>query len=102
MKRKGDKRKREKMRKNKTPQTSSRLYGYVGVGMDALSFSVVRSSCVHRRIAEVAALVVDNGSGMCMAGFTGYAFGAVFLSSVVRPKMLDTLAGMNQKDSYSV
>ena len=29
-------------------------------------------SCVHRRIAEVAAPVGDNGSGLCMAGFAGY------------------------------
>ena len=75
--------------------------GYVDVGMDALSLSLRGSvSCVHRRIAEVAASVGDNGSGMCMAGFTSVAPRAVFLPSVVRPKMLDTLAGMNQKDSY--
>ena len=67
--------------------------------MDALSFSVVYL-CDHCRIAEVAALVVDSCSGMCMAGFTGVAPRAVFLPSVVRPKMLDTLAGKNQKDSY--
>ena len=69
--------------------------------MDALSFSVVWHSCVHCRIAEVTALVVDNGSGLRMAGFMGFAHRAVFFSSVVRPKMLDTLAGMNQEDSYA-
>ena len=70
--------------------------------MDALSFSVVRCPCAHWRMAEVASLVVNRGSGMCMAGFMGYAPRAVFLSSVVRSKMLDTLAGMNRKDSYAV
>ena len=35
------------------------------------SLSVVRCSCVHRRIAEVAALVVDSCSGICCAGFAG-------------------------------
>ena len=74
--------------------------GYVAVGMDALSFSMVRCPCVQWRIAEVAALVVDSCSGMCMAGFTGVAPRAVFLPSVVRPKMLDTLARVNQKDSF--
>ena len=70
--------------------------GYVDVGMDALSLrgSV---SCVHRRIA---APVGDSGSGMCMAGFTGFSLCAVFLPSVVMPKMLDSWAVMNQKDSY--
>ena len=38
------------------------VFGYGDVGMDALSFSIV-SSCVHCRIAAVAALVVDGGSG---------------------------------------
>ena len=37
---------------------------------------------------EVAALVVDNGSGMCKAGFAGDdAPRAVFPSIVGRPKM---------------
>ena len=66
------------------------------------SLSVVRCSCVHRRVAEVAALIVDSCICMCMAGFTGVAPFAVFLSSAVTPKMLDTLAGINQKDSYAV
>ena len=62
------------------------------------SLSVVRCSCVHRRIAEVAALVVDSCSGMRLAGFTGFAPLVVFLSSAVRPTML----GMNQKGSCAV
>ena len=50
---------------------------------------------------EVAALVVDNGSGMCKAGFAGDdAPKAVFPSIVGRPKHQATMVGMDQKDSY--
>jgi len=50
---------------------------------------------------EVAALVVDNGSGMCKAGFSGDdAPRAVFPSIVGRPKMPGIMVGMDQKDSY--
>ena len=50
---------------------------------------------------EVAALVVDNGSGMCNAGFAGDdAPRAVFSSIVGRPAMPDIMVGMDQKDSY--
>jgi actin beta/gamma 1 len=50
---------------------------------------------------EVAALVVDNGSGMCKAGFAGDdAPRAVFPSIVGRPKMPGIMVGMDQKDSY--
>jgi len=50
---------------------------------------------------EVAALVVDNGSGMCKAGFAGDdAPRAVFPSIVGRPKMPGLMVGMDQKDSY--
>ena len=49
---------------------------------------------------EVAALVVDNGSGMCKAGFAGDdAPRAVFPSIVGRPKMPGVMA-RDQKDSY--
>jgi len=52
-------------------------------------------------IYEVAALVVDNGSGMCKAGFAGDdAPRAVFPSIVGRPKMPGIMVGMDQKDSY--
>merc|ERR1711945_62330 len=48
-----------------------------------------------------AALVVDNGSGMCKAGFAGDdAPRAVFPSIVGRPKMPGIMVGMDQKDSY--
>ena len=48
---------------------------------------------------EVAALVVDNGSGMCKAGFAGDdAPRAVFPSIVGRPKMPGIMVGMDQKD----
>merc|ERR1711972_190276 len=52
-------------------------------------------------MGEVAALVVDNGSGMCKAGFAGDdAPRAVFPSIVGRPKMPGIMVGMDQKDSY--
>ncbi|KAH8914666.1 Actin/actin-like protein [Atractiella rhizophila] len=50
---------------------------------------------------EVAALVIDNGSGMCKAGFAGDdAPRAVFPSLVGRPRHQGVMVGMNQKDSY--
>jgi len=50
---------------------------------------------------EVAALVVDNGSGMVKAGFAGDdAPRAVFPSIVGRPKHTGVMVGMGQKDSY--
>ena len=52
---------------------------------------------------EVAALVVDNGSGMCKAGFAGDdAPRAVFPSIVGRPKMPGIMVGMDQKDSQMI
>ena len=46
---------------------------------------------------DVAALVVDNGSGMCKAGFAGdHAPRAVFPSIVGRPRHQD----VTQKDLY--
>ncbi|EDS88828.1 actin 2 protein, putative, partial [Entamoeba histolytica HM-1:IMSS] len=50
---------------------------------------------------EVQALVVDNGSGMCKAGFAGDdAPRAVFPSIVGRPRHVSVMAGMGQKDAY--
>jgi actin beta/gamma 1 len=50
---------------------------------------------------EVQALVVDNGSGMCKAGFAGDdAPRAVFPSIVGRPRHQGVMVGMGQKDSY--
>lgn len=50
---------------------------------------------------DAAALVVDNGSGMCKAGFAGDdAPRCVFPSIVGRPKMPGIMVGMDQKDSY--
>jgi actin beta/gamma 1 len=50
---------------------------------------------------EVQALVVDNGSGMCKAGFAGDdAPRAVFPSIVGRPKHAGVMVGMDQKDAY--
>jgi actin len=51
--------------------------------------------------AEVAGLVVDNGSGMVKAGFAGDdAPRAVFPSIVGRPRHQGVMVGMGQKDSY--
>ncbi|KAG5645793.1 hypothetical protein DXG03_005330 [Asterophora parasitica] len=57
---------------------------------------------VHRTMEdEVAALVIDNGSGMCKAGFAGDdAPRAVFPSIVGRPRHQGVMVGMGQKDSY--
>jgi len=50
---------------------------------------------------DVAALVIDNGSGMVKAGFAGDdAPRAVFPSIVGRPKHTGVMVGMGQKDSY--
>ncbi|KAK2089438.1 actin [Saguinus oedipus] len=50
---------------------------------------------------EIAALIIDNGSGMCKAGFAGDdAPRAVFPSIVRRPQHQGMMVGMGQKDSY--
>ena len=50
---------------------------------------------------EVQAIVIDNGSGMCKAGFAGDdAPRAVFPSIVGRPKHPGIMVGMDQKDAY--
>ncbi|KAJ5073701.1 actin [Anaeramoeba ignava] len=50
---------------------------------------------------DIAALVIDNGSGMCKAGIAGEdAPRAVFPSIVGRPRYLGVMVGMGQKDSY--
>ena len=48
---------------------------------------------------EVAALVVDNGSGVCKAGFAAdEAPRAVFPSIIGRPKMPGIMVGMDLQD----
>jgi len=50
---------------------------------------------------EVQALVLDNGSGMCKAGFAGDdAPRAVFPSIIGRPKHQGVMVGMGQRDAY--
>jgi len=50
---------------------------------------------------QVQAVVIDNGSGMCKAGFAGDdAPRAVFPSIVGRPKHAGVMVGMDQKDAY--
>merc|ERR1712194_156616 len=52
-------------------------------------------------MGDVSALVVDNGSGMCKAGFAGDdAPRAVFPSIVGRPRHQGVMVGMGSKDSY--
>ena len=50
---------------------------------------------------ELTAIVIDNGSGMCKAGFAGDdAPRAVFPNIVGRPKHPGIMVGMDQKDAY--
>ena len=50
---------------------------------------------------EVQSLVVDNGSGMCKAGFSGEdAPRSVFASLVGRPKLPNVMVGMAEKEMY--
>ncbi len=50
---------------------------------------------------EVTAVVVDNGSGMCKAGFAGDdAPRSVFPTVVGRPKMPGIMVGLDQKEVY--
>jgi actin-related protein len=50
---------------------------------------------------EVQALVIDNGSGMCKAGFAGDdAPRAVFPSIIGRPKQKSVIVGLGDKDAY--
>lgn len=51
--------------------------------------------------SESAAIVIDNGSGMCKAGIAGDdAPSASFPSVVGRPKMPGIMVGMDTKDAY--
>ena len=50
---------------------------------------------------EEVAVVIDNGSGMCKAGFSGEdAPRAVFPSIVGQPKYPGIMIGMNNKENY--
>lgn len=50
---------------------------------------------------EIQTLVIDNGSGMCKAGFAGdEAPRAVFPSIIGRPKYFEALKGGQNKDTY--
>lgn len=51
--------------------------------------------------SEITALVVDNGSGLCKAGFSGdEAPRTVFPSIIGRPKMPGIMVGIAVRDSY--
>ena len=50
---------------------------------------------------EVTAVVIDNGSGMCKAGFAGDdAPRSVFATVVGRPKVLGIMVGLDQNEVY--
>ena len=50
---------------------------------------------------EVTAVVIDNGSGMCKAGFAGDdAPRSVFSTVVGRPKVPGIMVGLDQKEVY--
>ncbi|XP_074654850.1 actin, cytoplasmic 1-like [Tubulanus polymorphus] len=50
---------------------------------------------------DIPALVIDNGSGMCKAGFAGNdAPNAVFPAITGKPRYQTVMAGMGQKDNY--
>ena len=56
---------------------------------------------VHLDDSDIAALVVDNGSGMCKAGFAGDdAPRAVFPALTGRPRYEMIMPGMGNKDTY--
>merc|ERR1712199_104339 len=60
-------------------------------------YPLIRKMCDD----EVQALVVDNGSGMCKAGFAGDdAPRSVFPSLIGRARQPGIMVGMDQKDSY--
>merc|ERR1711993_214422 len=67
------------------------------------SHFILSFNCQQNKMCDedVAALVVDNGSGMCEAGFAGDdAPRAVFPSIVGRPRHQGVMVGMGQKDAY--
>merc|ERR1712165_35763 len=69
-------------------------------GITAASTSF-QDTCLTMCDEDVAALVVDNGSGMCKAGFAGDdAPRAIFPSIVGRPRHQGVMVGMGQKDAY--
>jgi actin beta/gamma 1 len=50
---------------------------------------------------DVTAVVIDNGSGMCKAGFAGDdAPRSVFSTVVGRPKVPGIMVGLDQKEVY--
>ena len=61
-----------------------------------VSYHIIRSM-----EEEASALVIDNGSGMCKAGFAGDdAPRAVFPSIIGRPRHQGVMVGMGQKETY--
>ena len=69
--------------------------------MPSIFLRLLRQSSVKKYDDDEAVLVVDNGSGMCKAGFAGDDTPrAVFPSIVACPHYPGVMVGMGQKDSY--
>ena len=115
----GKRRKRKRRRKKKLPRTSShsscgrarrrrrqwrdRCAGFVGCDMFLLCRRLARDARHRGRYGPAGCCFRRGyGSGICMADFAHFAPCAVFSVLVVRPKMLDIMAGVDQKDSYVV
>ena len=61
----------------------------------------MNQSAVRKMEEEVTAVVIDNGSGVCKAGFAGDdAPRSVFSSEVVRPKVPGIMVGLDQNEVY--
>jgi actin-related protein len=74
---------------------------YVAIQAVLSLYASGRTTGIVLDSGDVQALVVDNGSGMCKAGFAGDdAPRAVFPSIVGRPRHKGVMVGMGQKDAY--
>ena len=71
------------------------------ISSERLFFCLASNPKVYTHYADIQALVIDNGSGMCKAGFAGDdAPRAVFPSIVGRPKHPGIMVGMEARDAY--
>jgi len=86
-----------KQKKNSKTKSSRRL----GDDDDEPDNEAADDEAADDEAAEVQALVIDNGSGMVKAGFSGDdAPRAIFPSIVGRPKHQASMVGMGNKDVY--
>ena len=73
------------------------------LGLIVLNFKflLTNTTLIHKMEEEVTAVVIDNGSGVCKAGFAGDdAPRAVFSSVVGRPKVPGIMVGLDQNEVY--